>query len=167
VVYAISDILIRSLYTEAYQGVAALMRQLAVVFLLITIEQSYSHLLIAAGRPRDKVIGQAMSIGLFAAGLLPAFHAAGLEGVVMLLAAAAAMRAVWTAFQLHGLRVYELAFDGLVLGLFFLLAHGMYAAVGAYDNRWYQTSMAFAVGVSALLVSVLAYRRMRRQCEGI
>lgn len=167
VVYAVSDILIRTLYTDAYHGVSALMRQLAVVFLLYSMDQSYSHLLIAAGRPRDKVIGQALSIALFAVGLLPVFHVAGLEGVVMLLAAAGGVRVVWTAYQLHGPQPWELVFDALVVGAFVLLSHGMYAAVEAYDSLWYQAAMAFAVGIAALLIAVLAYRDMRRQCEGV
>lgn len=165
VVYAVSDVLVATLYTETYREVSVLMRQLAIVFLLYTIEQSYSHILIAEGRPRDKVGGQALSVALFAIGLLPAFDMAGLAGVVTLLAATSALRILWMAYQLFGLRAVELAFDVVVIGMYFALAHVMHAAVGAHASRWYQATIAFAVGASAILVAVIAYRRLRRLCE--
>lgn len=142
-----------------------MMRQLAIVFLLYTIEQSYSHMLIADGRPRDKVGGQVLSVALFAIGLLPAFDMAGLAGVVTLLAVTSALRILWMAYQLFGLRAVELAFDVVVISMYFALAHVMHAAVGAHASPWYQATIAFAVGASALLVAMLAYRRLRRLCE--
>ena len=165
VVYAVSDVLIMTLYTETYREVSVLMRQLAIVFLLYTIEQSYSHMLIAEGRPRDKVGGQALSVALFAIGLLPAFNMAGLAGVVTLLAVTSALRILWMAYQLFGLRAVELAFDVVIISMYFVLAHVMHAAVGAHASRWYQATITLAVGASALLFAVVAYRRLRRLCE--
>ncbi|MEW6514346.1 MAG: oligosaccharide flippase family protein [Pseudomonadota bacterium] len=165
VIYAVSDILVTMLYTEAYQGVALLMRQLSVVFLLYTIEQSYSHLLIAKGRPRDKILGQALSIAVFAIGLLPVFETMGLEGVIGLLAATAVVRIVWMAYQLSGFRAFELAFDMACVGMFYLIACSLHAAVGAFDSRWYQVVVASAMGASALLVAMAGYLHLRRTCE--
>lgn len=165
VIYAVSDILVTVLYTEAYWGVASLMRQLAVVLLLYTIEQSYSHLLIAKGRPRDKVIGQAVSIAIFAIGLLPVLETMGLEGVIGLLAATAVVRIVWMAYQLTGFRAVDLAFDMVCVGMFYLVAYSLHAAIGAYDSRWYQVVVALVVGASALLVAMAGYLHLRRTCE--
>ena len=167
VIYGVSDILVTMLYTEAYRGVASLMRQLALVFLLYTIEQSYSHLLVAKGRPQDKIVGQSMSIVVFAVALLPVFDAMGLDGVIGLLAATAAVRILWMAYQLHGLRMIELALDMAGVGTFYALALSLHAAVGAYDNRWYQVVIACAAGAAALLVAMAGYQRLRRRCEGI
>lgn len=161
VMYSVSDVLLSNLYTAEYQGVALLIRQLSVICLLLAIDQSYSHMLIAEGRPRDKIIGQVLSVAVFGVGLFPAFEYAGVAGVVALLAISAAVRIGWIAYQLFGFKLRELGIDGVVVGSFFVVAPALHAFVGAYDNRWYQVSAALAEGCMALLIALWGYRRFR------
>lgn len=165
VMNAISDALVATVYTQEYQGVALLIRQLSIVFLLYIIEQSYSHVLVAQGRPRDKVAGQALSVCVFAAALVPVFQRADVAGVIGLLAVSAASRILWMTYKLFGARLAELRYDLLSVGGYFLLAPLMHAVVGAYDSRWYQVGASVGAGMLALMIALVAYRRLRQVCE--
>jgi O-antigen/teichoic acid export membrane protein len=171
VIYAVSDILVASLYTLEYQGVSIFIRQLSIVFLLYTIEQSYSHVLIAYGRPRDKITGQIVSVVLFGVALLPAFYWVDVAGVITLLAVTAGVRIMWMAYQLFVSEfgkineLAELRFDIIVIIMYFPIAALLHAIVGVYNNRWYQVSAALVAGAAALLITLIAYRRLRRICE--
>lgn len=169
-IYAISDILVTTLYTVEYQGVSLFIRQLSVVFLLYTIEQSYSHILIAYGRPQDKIAGQGLSVVVFAGALLPAFYWANIAGVITLLAVTAGLRILWMAYKLFSTKIgklsefVELRFDIIVIVMYFPIAALLHTLVGAYANRWYQVSAALVSGVAALLIALVAYRRLRNIC---
>jgi O-antigen/teichoic acid export membrane protein len=167
VIYAVSDILTSTLYTAEYQGVAPMIRQLAVVFLFYAVEQSYSHVLIAQGRPREKIAGQALSVAFFALALLPVFEWSGIEGVVGLLALTAVIRIVWIGYRLFGLRMAELQYDVLAAAAYYLLAPSLHFLVGALDNRWYQLSTALVEVLAAGAVTLLAYKYLRRVCESV
>lgn len=169
-IYAVSDILVTTLYTVEYQGVSLFIRQLSVVFLLYTIEQSYSHILIAYGRPQDKIAGQGLSVVVFAGALLPAFYWANIAGVITLLAVTAGLRILWMAHKLFSSKIgkfgkfVELRFDIIVIVMYFPIAALLHALVGAYTNRWYQVSAALMSGVAAVLIALVAYRRLRNIC---
>lgn len=171
--YAVSDILVTTLYTAEYQGVALFIRQLSMVFLLYTIEQSYSHVLIAYGRPRDKIAGQVFSVVLFGVALLPVFYWGNVAGVVALLAITAGIRISWMAYQLFALKftslakLAELRFDIIVVIMYFPTAELLHMVISAYDNRWYQVSAALLSGSAALLAALFAYRRLRNICERV
>jgi O-antigen/teichoic acid export membrane protein len=167
VMYAISDILIATLYSAEYQGISIYIRQISIVFLLYSIEQSYAHVLVAHGRPRDIVVGQVGSVILFAAALLPAFYWANIAGVVALLAVTSVIRILWTAYKLFAAKFSELWFDVLIVGAFFPVATVLHALIGAYENRWYQMSTALVAGVAALIIALVAYRRLRIICETV
>lgn len=167
VMYAVSDVLVASLYTLDYQGVSLLLRQLSIVSLLYTIEQSYSHVLIAYGRPRDKIVGQVLSFALFGVALLPAYYWADVAGVIGLLAVVAGVRIMWISYQLFAFKLTELRFDIIFVVMYFPVAVLLHAIVGANDNRWYQVSAALAIGGVALIIALVAYRRLRSICETV
>jgi O-antigen/teichoic acid export membrane protein len=163
--YGVSDALVATVYTREYQDVALLIRQLSIVALLFVIEQSYSHVLVAQGRPRDKVAGQALSVVLFAVALLPAFAWGGVAGVIGLLAIAGALRILWMVYQLFGFRIVELRYDLLAVGGYYLLGPLLNAFVGAYASRWYQVGASVAEGLLAMVIALAAYRRLQQVCE--
>ncbi len=165
VIFAISDILIATLYSAEYQGISIFIRQLTIVSLLYTVEQSYAHVLVAYGRPRDIIAGQVLSVILFGVALLPVFYWANIAGVVALLAVSSVIRILWTVYKLFSAKFGELRFDILIVGAFFPIAALLHTLVGAYESRWYQVPTAFATGVVALIVALLAYRRLRSICE--
>jgi O-antigen/teichoic acid export membrane protein len=167
VMYAISDILIATLYSSEYQGISTYIRQLSIIFLLYSIEQSYAHVLVAYGRPRDIVIGQVGSVIVFAAALLPAFYWANIAGVVALLALTSVIRILWTAYKLFAAKFSELMFDILIVGAFFPVAVLLHTVVGAYESRWYQISTALITGGAALIIAWFAYRQLRSICETV
>jgi O-antigen/teichoic acid export membrane protein len=167
IMYVVSDVMVAILYTLDYQGVALLIRQLSGVFLLSTIEQSYSHILTAHGRPRDKIVGQILSLVLFGVALLPAFYWANMVGIIGLLAMAAGVRILWIVYQLFGFKLAELRFDIIVVGACFLIAVLLHGVVGAYDNRWYQAPVSLAIMGVALVVALIIYRRLRSTCEAL
>jgi O-antigen/teichoic acid export membrane protein len=165
--YAISDILITSLYPNEYHGISIYIRQLSVVFMLYTIEQSYAHVLVAYGRPRDIIVGQILSVILFGFALLPAFYWANIAGVVALLAVTSVMRILWIVYKLFNAKFREIRFDIIVVGAYFPVAALLHSIVEAYDNRWYQMSAAFAAGLAALIIAWVAYQRLRKICETV
>ncbi len=163
--YSVSDVLASNLYSVEYHGVALLIRQLSIICLLLAIEQSYSHMLIAEGRPKDKILGQVFSVALFGVGVVPAFSYAGVAGLIALLAASASIRIIWIAYQLFGFKLRELGVDGIVVSLFFAISPGLHSVVGAMPNRWYQILTAMAVGCIVLLIALWAYRRFKNEHE--
>jgi O-antigen/teichoic acid export membrane protein len=167
VMYAISDILIGTLYSAEYQGISAFIRQLSIISLLYSIEQSYAHVLVAHGRPKDIIVGQVLSVILFGVALLPVFYWANIAGVVALLAVSSVIRVLWIAYKLFATRFSELRFDVLLVGAFFPIAMLLRALIGANDNRWYQMSAAFVAGLAALIIALVAYRRLRSICETV
>lgn len=167
VMYAISDILIATLYSSEYQGISIFIRQLSIISLLYTIEQSYAHVLVAYGRPRDIIAGQVLSVILFGVALLPVFYWANIAGVVALLAVSSVIRILWTVYKLFSAKFGELRFDILIVGAFFPIAALLHTLVGAYESRWYQVPTALATGGVALIVALLAYRRLRSICETV
>ena len=167
VMYAVSDILVALLYTSEYQGISLFIRQLSIVFLLYTIEHSYSHVLVAQGRLKEKIIGQILSLILFAVALLPVFYWFGIVGVIALLAITSGMRTMWMAYKLFSSKLSELRFDVIIVGMYFPFAMFLHALVGAYNTRWYQGSTALVAGAVALVIALIAYRRLRRICETV
>lgn len=165
VMYAISDILIATLYSSEYQDISIFIRQLSIISLLYTIEQSYAHVLFAYGRPRDIIAGQVLSLILFGVALLPVFYWANIAGVVALLAVSSVIRILWTVYKLFSAKFSELRFDILIVGAFLPIAALLHTLVGAYESRWYQVPTALGTGGVALIVALLAYRRLRSICE--
>jgi len=165
VMYALSDILVSILYPLEYQDISLFIRQLSIVFLLYTIEQSYSHVLVAHGRPKEKVIGQLMSVILFGVALLPAFYWANIAGVVVLLAVTSGVRILWMTYKLFNYKLSELWFDFIAVGAYFMIAILLYYIVAAYDNRWYQISASFSVCLATLVITLVCYQRLRSICE--
>ncbi|MHB1140954.1 MAG: oligosaccharide flippase family protein [Sulfuricaulis sp.] len=165
VMYVASDTLVGILYTMDYQDVSSLIRQLSIVFLLYTIEQSYSHVLIAYGRPRDKIVGQILSLVLFSAVLLPAFFWANVSGVIALLAVSAGVRILWMTYKLFAFKLTELRFDIIAVGVYFAIAPLLHSIISAYANRWHQAWASLATGGVALIVALVAYRRLRSICR--
>ena len=167
VMYAVSDILVAFLYKPEYQGVSLFIRQLSIVFLLYTIEHSYSHVLVAHGRLKDKIVGQALSLIVLAVALLPVYYWMDIAGVIALLAITSGVRIIWMAYKLFASKLAELRFDVIVIGLYFPIAAFLYALVEVSNIRWYKLFAAIAVGGMALLVTLIAYRRLRRICETV
>ncbi len=165
VMYSVADALVKTIYKIEYHEVAHLIRLLSPVVFLYSVEQSYSHILIAQGRPREKIVGQAIGIALFGFGLIPAFTWMGLSGVVSLLGVSAIVQIVWLAYKLTGIYSKEVRFDALILGLFFLLAPLLYALNTAYSSFQYQVAMALLCGTSAVLAVFFVYRRVKRICD--
>jgi O-antigen/teichoic acid export membrane protein len=165
VMYATSDIIVTTLYTLEYHDISLYIRQLSIVFLLYSIENSYSHVLIAHGRPREKVIGQLLSVILFGVALLPVFYWADISGVIALLAVSSGMRIIWMAYRLFTYKLAELWYDFLAVVIYFPIAMLLHYILGFYDNRWYQISAAFIAGMASLVIALVAYRRLRRICE--
>jgi O-antigen/teichoic acid export membrane protein len=167
VMYAISDILIATLYSAEYQDISIFIRQLSIISLLYSIEQSYAHVLVAHGRPRDIIVGQVFSVIIFGVALLPVFYWANITGVIALLAASSVIRILWTAYKLFAAKFSELRFDILIVVAFFPIAMLLRALIGANNNRWYQMSAAFVAGLAALIIALVAYRRLRIICETV
>jgi hypothetical protein len=104
---------------------------------------------------------------LFGVALLPVFYWANIAGVVALLAVSSVIRVLWIAYKLFATRFSELRFDVLLVGAFFPIAMLLRALIGANDNRWYQMSAAFVAGLAALIIALVAYRRLRSICETV
>lgn len=160
---AVADILVQLLYSKEYQGVAPLIRQLTAVYLLYTIEQSYSHILIAHGRPKDKVAGQAISLVLFAVLLLPMFNWAGILGVVWLLGIAAVVRIAWKVNQISESAFGEVKFDIGYFGIFAFFSTVLVAMNQKLPNLWVQGGVTFLELSLVLLIVWHAYRQLKRE----
>lgn len=164
-IYAVADTLVEVIYAAEYQGVATLLRQLSFVVLLYTIDQSYSHFLIAQGRPKEKIGGQALSMLLFVLLIIPVFQWWDIEGVIALLAGCAVVRIVWMACQLFGIRMGELKYDILALGVFFITAPSLHQLNSMQSSWWYRIPVACAEGAVVLVLSLYCYRILKRMCS--
>jgi hypothetical protein len=104
---------------------------------------------------------------IFGVALLPVFYWANITGVIALLAASSVIRILWTAYKLFAAKFSELRFDILIVVAFFPIAMLLRALIGANNNRWYQMSAAFVAGLAALIIALVAYRRLRIICETV
>ena len=164
VMYAVSDILVSILYSEQYQGVSLMIRQFSIVFLLYSIEASYSIVLDAQGRPKEKIFGQVLSIILLSTALLPVFYWADIAGVIALLALASCVRIIWVVYKIFTYKLAVFGLDIVYVGAYFPIAMLMHFIVSINSNRLYQVSAALVLGCAALIITLLIYRRLRRIC---
>lgn len=162
-IFAISDLLISLVYPHSYAGVAPLLRLLTGVALLAAVEQSYSDLLIAHSRPKDKLIGQGISLVIFLALLWPVFKIAGLDGFIYLLGATSALRCLWFAFKLRPYFKLDVLFDAICFVSYVAAGYALYQLNNVSRDQLYQLSMAFSQAVAAALLSFWLYRTVSKR----
>lgn len=162
VLFAASELIIGLVYPHAYADVAQLMRPLIAVALITTIEQSYSDLLIAYSIPKEKVIGQGISLVIFLALLWPVFNFAGLEGFIFLIGATTAFRCFWFAYRLRRLFALDIWFDTAFFGLFIGGAYVLLQLNDISGGQLNQMAMVAIQGVSAAALSFWLYRKVSR-----
>ncbi|MEJ1356468.1 MAG: oligosaccharide flippase family protein [Candidatus Sedimenticola sp. (ex Thyasira tokunagai)] len=161
IIYAISDLLIENLYTPEYGQVALFLQQLLGVFMLYSIEQSYSLILLAHGRPKDKIAGQVAGLILYGLALLPAFYWSGVTGVILLMGAVISLQIFWSAYKAFGFSLYVFGFDILMVALFFLVAQALHALVMMNAELWYQLLTSAVIAISGLFVMLTGYNRLK------
>jgi O-antigen/teichoic acid export membrane protein len=157
-VYAVSDLLIGFIYKRDYAGVSPLMRQLAFVALLYSIDQVYSHILIARGRPQDKIAGQMSSVAVFGALLLPAHAMAGIDGVIALLAISATVRIAWQLAKFGRSAWREAVVDLLSLLGAGVVGHLLFAFISSLETVAARLVTAIFLAMIVLGIATLVYR---------
>jgi O-antigen/teichoic acid export membrane protein len=160
--FGASELLVAVLYRENYAPVAGLIRPLVAVALITAMEQSYTDLLNSFGMPNEKILGQLISVFLFAALLWPVFSMAGIEGVVYLLAACGAIRIVWCAWRLHPRMKHDLGFDAALLVGYVVCAEAVFALNQLALNRWVQGSLVAVQTVVVAAAAFALYRGVKR-----
>lgn len=159
-VYAISDILVQILYTDDYQAMAPLIRKLVIVLFLYTSEESISQILIAQGKPREKIFGQVLSVAIFLGFLIPAYQAFEVTGIILLLGVSSAIRILWMTYKLLGGIGMELKYDGVALASLLIFGHGLFLINGSSHHLTYQL---IAVTIEAVVLSyfaLVAYQKL-------
>jgi O-antigen/teichoic acid export membrane protein len=161
-VYAASDLLVTTLYKPDYQLVAGFIRDLAFISFLYSVEDSYSHVLIARGKPREKLAGQLFSFALFAVLLLPVFSRFGIRGAIVLLGICAVVRIFWMAYKLFGTQLGELRFDVYQLVTIALVAEVIYFTNSSIASHGAQIGAVLFEGVIGLWLVHFSYMRIRK-----
>lgn len=161
VLYGASELLVAVLYPQKYAAVAALMRPLVAVSVIGAIEQAYSDLLVGFGLPKEKILGQFVSVVFFLALLWPVFSSSGIEGVIYLLGAASAIRVVWTAWRLHPHMPHDLHFDAALLLVFLLTSQALFALNQLPQNRWLEALMVVVQAALACPIAYGLYKKVR------
>jgi O-antigen/teichoic acid export membrane protein len=159
VLYGASELLVAVLYPDKYAAVAALMRPLVAVSVIGAVEHAYSDLLVGFGIPKEKILGQLLSVVFFLALLWPVFTRVGIEGVIYLLGVASTIRLLWSAWRLHPHLRQDLVFDALLFLVFLVCAQALFALNQLAPNLWVEAAL---VAVQAALACPIAYGLYKR-----
>jgi O-antigen/teichoic acid export membrane protein len=161
VLYGASELLVAVLYPQKYAAVAGLIRPLVTVSVIGAVEHGYSDLLVGFGIPKEKILGQLLSVVFFLALLWPVFNFAGIEGVIYLLGAACVIRLVWSAWRLHRHLRQDLFFDALMFVVFLVCAAGVFALNRLAPNLWVEAALVAAEAAIACPIAYSLYKKVR------
>jgi len=119
---SIGQVLINVLYEIEYKEAGDLVSVLAILALFQIIEEINTHLLLSAGRPKDKIISQIIGLVVLVLFLPVAFSKFGMIGVAFLAAFSMMIRAYILDLQLRKDKLNFFMFDLKIT--FFLLLTG-------------------------------------------